>query len=167
MKSTKDKYKKQDRWIKRGKFFAVEIVRTDGFEEGKNNWCVYAYVYPNHPIFNKLPLGTTSLLNGVAGVLTEFEDLFHWGITYNELKYETNKYYDNIFTGKFIKIKRIISFWNWFLFSPKTIITCQKIGADYMHANDNYFSKYDTLEDACEIKNDAENLFNYLESIKE
>ena len=46
-------WKKFDEWWKRGKNFLVTVVHTKNTEE-ENKWFVYFYVYPEHPLFEKL-----------------------------------------------------------------------------------------------------------------
>ena len=51
----------KDLWISRHDKFAVEVSRHIGqaHEElglGPNRWCVYAYVYPEHPLFESIDL---------------------------------------------------------------------------------------------------------------
>jgi len=44
-----DEWKHVDRWHKRGPNFAVEVKRTRA--DNDNCWCVYAYIYHDHPYF--------------------------------------------------------------------------------------------------------------------
>lgn len=50
-------WKHLDLWRLHGKNFAVEVSRhTKDYcapGEGQNGWCVYAYIYPDHPHFKK------------------------------------------------------------------------------------------------------------------
>ena len=51
---------KKELWIKRHETFAVEVSRHDGLaydRRGKFRWCVYAYIYPNHPLFSEIESG--------------------------------------------------------------------------------------------------------------
>lgn len=48
-------WNKRTLWIKRGRSFAVEVSQhlappLDP-SDGPNRWCVYAYIYPEHPHF--------------------------------------------------------------------------------------------------------------------
>ena len=48
-------WKHKDEWHKRGKDFLVVVSRHSvSVDEygGPNRWAVYAYIYPDHPIFN-------------------------------------------------------------------------------------------------------------------
>jgi hypothetical protein len=48
-------WKKKTLWVRRGTNFAVEVsLHTDSSldpMDGENRWCVYAYIYPEHPHF--------------------------------------------------------------------------------------------------------------------
>ena len=55
-------WKHKDVWDKKGKHFIVEVKRHEvtPFEsggcfdsDGPHRWCVYAYIYPQHPHFSK------------------------------------------------------------------------------------------------------------------
>lgn len=59
----------KDLWRKRGKNFLVEVSRHtegDGRDEGTNRWCVYAYLYPQHPHFAAFDLASNSLFQDAA-----------------------------------------------------------------------------------------------------
>ncbi len=51
-------WKHKDIWKKSGNGFLIEVSRhSEDYEpidrrEGPHMWCVYAYIYPNHPHFN-------------------------------------------------------------------------------------------------------------------
>jgi hypothetical protein len=50
-------WEKLDVWRMREKTFAIEVThhKEDVFAYyGPHRWCVYAYIYPDHPLFNKL-----------------------------------------------------------------------------------------------------------------
>jgi hypothetical protein len=46
-------WKKFDEWRKKGNGFLVSVLYTKSDVE-ENRWFVYAYIYPNHPLFEKL-----------------------------------------------------------------------------------------------------------------
>lgn len=51
-------WKHKDTWTRKGKHFAVEITRHSVAlepigDEGTQRWCVYGYIYPQHPLFAK------------------------------------------------------------------------------------------------------------------
>jgi len=53
-----DDWKLKQLWHRRGDNFLVEIDHhtvegSEEYREGTNRWCVYAYIYPAHPQFNK------------------------------------------------------------------------------------------------------------------
>jgi hypothetical protein len=53
---TIEAWKHKDIWSRRGKQFSVEVSRHLGSEdafEGPHRWAVYAYIYPDHPHFDK------------------------------------------------------------------------------------------------------------------
>lgn len=54
-------WEKKNVWRKRGKDFMVEVFHSTVelpesakmyLTEGENRWCVYAYIYPKHRLFN-------------------------------------------------------------------------------------------------------------------
>lgn len=55
-------WKHKDVWVKRGKDFSVEVSRhevgyVDEFRRmGPHRWCVYVYIYPEHPFFPRFGL---------------------------------------------------------------------------------------------------------------
>jgi hypothetical protein len=56
-------WKHKDLWVLRHKNFAVEVSRhiAQAHEElglGPNRWCVYVYVYPDHPLFESIDLNS-------------------------------------------------------------------------------------------------------------
>jgi hypothetical protein len=59
-----DNWKRKELWHQRGEGFCVEVSHhttptydserlTTHASEGENRWCVYAYIYPEHPHFAK------------------------------------------------------------------------------------------------------------------
>lgn len=53
-------WKKKEVWTKRNETFAVEVSRHEALPYsvcGKFRWCVYAYLYPNHPLFSEIKSG--------------------------------------------------------------------------------------------------------------
>lgn len=68
-----DGYKEIQQWRKRGKDFLIEINHHVPYADN-NEWNVYAYIYPNHNLFNNKTLGE-DMFN--AGGLP-----FHWGASY-------------------------------------------------------------------------------------
>ena len=50
-----DEWKLRKIWKRRGKHFTIEIshhkVEQRDEDDGGNRWCVYAYIYPEHPHF--------------------------------------------------------------------------------------------------------------------
>ena len=46
-----ESWKHNDEWRVRGTNFLVSVQRHDHYEEGKHKWFIYAYIYPNHPLF--------------------------------------------------------------------------------------------------------------------
>lgn len=52
-----DQWRHKDIWKREGRFFLVEISRhsVDRFDpgEGPHRWCIYAYIYPQHPYFER------------------------------------------------------------------------------------------------------------------
>ena len=66
-------YKEIQQWRKRGKDFLIEINHHVPYLDN-NDWNVYAYIYPDHNLFNNEKLGE-DMFN--AGGLP-----FHWGASY-------------------------------------------------------------------------------------
>ena len=53
---TIENFKHKDCWTRRGENFNVEITRHEEEpmdSDGKNRWCVYAYIFRGHPHFEK------------------------------------------------------------------------------------------------------------------
>lgn len=65
-------YKKHTGWQRRGKDFTVEIVCT---ENARYSWSIYAYIYPDHWLFQQF--------NGESFWQPATEDLpLHGGVTF-------------------------------------------------------------------------------------
>jgi len=51
------KWEHKELWVRRGKNFTVEISRhrinRSGSYDGQHGWCVYAYIFPEHPHFSR------------------------------------------------------------------------------------------------------------------
>ena len=65
-------YLHKEEWIRHGEGFRVSVSRHTSCEE--NRWCVYAYVYESHPLFNSITDG--DYYNSI------YEDKLHGGCTY-------------------------------------------------------------------------------------
>ena len=80
-------WRKKELWFKHGNGFCIEvskhleIVHEEIKREGPNRWCVYAYIYTNHPLFKKIK-GTDIFQESLSGIP------FHKGCTYVEQKIE-------------------------------------------------------------------------------
>lgn len=52
------KYAERQNWLRRGEGFSIEVVRWESgkgfYERPQNHWNYYCYIYPNHPLFEKL-----------------------------------------------------------------------------------------------------------------
>ena len=55
------------------------------------------------------------------------------------------------------------SYHNW-NYDSNGAVGYKKIGSDYQHIHDEKFGNYKTVEEACEILNDAKELFEYLKN---
>ena len=62
-----DEWEHVDLWHKRGPHFVVEVKRRR--DDNDNCWCVYAYVYPDHPYFAHLPEVDDALLTSAAALM--------------------------------------------------------------------------------------------------
>lgn len=91
------KWEHKDIWKSRGKNFLVEVVRWQSPEYDidysevisyKNHWNVYAYIYPKHPLFDKLDKTHTQWFRQPLDSLH-----FHRGCSYMQWYIdETGKY---------------------------------------------------------------------------
>ena len=62
-----DEWDHVDLWHKRGPNFVVEVKRI---RDGNDNcWCVYAYVYPDHPYFTRLSPEVDDALRASAALM--------------------------------------------------------------------------------------------------
>ena len=135
-----DGWKHKDVWTTNrvsGDDFIIEVVRFTSKpylpNEGKNKWCIYVYVYPQHPLFKKI--------NPTVGdTITCYDDRLpnmplHGGCTYTKIHLTDD--------GK--------------------EITSIQIGADYSHYRDERYSFMATKEDAYEVFFDAEVLYKWMQ----
>jgi len=81
--SIKNDWLHKDVWKREGKDFCVEVSRHtvptldegSGYDaEGCNNWCIYGYVYPKHPMFSRF--------DPDAGMWDQPTPPMHGGCTY-------------------------------------------------------------------------------------
>jgi len=130
-----ENWDRKDEWRRLGTDFLVSVSRHNGYvakgdDRGINRWAVYAYIYPNHPLFKtftgddmfqdaaqKLPLH-----GGCMG-----------GVSFLEWHHKDGK--------------------------PCSV----QVGGDYDHLHDRCFTHYATAEEAGEVFQDADRLFNYLQ----
>lgn len=123
-------WREKTEWAVRGPQFTIVVSKHQQLarhETGPNVWCVYAYIYPEHPYFKEFK--GTDLWQEATSIMP-----LHGGCSY--LDYPG-------YQGE---------------------ITSVKVGADYNHYRDEYFTHYATAEDAAEVFKDAQILFNWLES---
>lgn len=130
-------WNKKDIWSKRGKDFMVQISRHEKssqpqyFGEGINCWAVYAYIYPEHRLFDR------------------FEGSDMWQEAASCLPLHKGP--------SFLKIHR----------NDTGDICSYQVGADYSHAYDEHFSEYSNLDEAYQVKRDAQELFDWLSPLAE
>jgi hypothetical protein len=117
-------------WFIRGKTFSVEVnlhtvepVIFDGFRDdrGESRWCIYAYIFPTHPLFSKFE--SDQIYQDATEIMP-----FHCGCTY---------------------LKR----------SPDVV----KVGCDYNHLHDEFYTHIEGPEDSLSVFNDANELVDWLE----
>lgn len=52
-----DTWQHKDMWKREGRKFLVQVSRHSASSvdlgDGENRWCVYAYIYPGHPYFDR------------------------------------------------------------------------------------------------------------------
>lgn len=120
-------WKPSQSWFIRSKTFSVEVklhsenpAFNDGFG-GEFRWCVYAYIFPKHPLFPKFES------DQIYQDATEIMPL-HCGCSY---------------------LKR----------SADVV----KVGCDYNHLHDDFYTHLEGPEDALSVFNDANELFDWLE----
>jgi len=109
------------------------FVRDDQNRDGGHRWCVYAYVYPAHPLFSQCKLRR---LDGTRMVIYRSEDCLsdvplHGGCSLVRPHHDAE--------GK---------------------VTSVQFGADYNHLHDDHFTH--ETEFGGEVKDDAEALFDCL-----
>ena len=81
-----DKWDKRDTWLISHSTFTVEICRylvPDSDNLGPNRWTVYAYIYPDHPIFTEFkgerfsqPAAVTLPFHGGVSFLNYYYDKY-------------------------------------------------------------------------------------------
>lgn len=129
-----DGWTAKEKWIRDGKYFAVEVFhsfsefaakmgREVGFnDDGGHRWHVYAYIYPNHPHF--AAFDSDSLDQDAAMALP-----FHRYPSYVSRPFYNGKQ------------------------------TCVKVGSDYNHLHDERYTKMSTASEATSVFRDADELF--------
>lgn len=79
-------WKHKDIWTLRESNFTIEVSRHEegifDLGEGIHRWCVYAYIYPSHPLFKEFE--GPSMFQEAAS-----KPPFHWGSSY--LKYHRDE----------------------------------------------------------------------------
>jgi len=135
-------WNRKDTWKRMGKNFLVKIDRHNVeipsdlpmcFDsEGGNRWCVYAYIYPKHPLFSKIEPDGGMFQDSTSNLP------LHCGASYFEPHYYLNHE------------------------SKKVELTSFQIGADYNHLHDTHYTRMETREEAYQVFADAEELFDYL-----
>ena len=136
-----DNWKHKDAWSRRGKDFVVEVVRWNAglplpeFDEGGlgHRWNVYAYIHAAHPRFALI-----------------------------EPEHDRGYYQDAISD---LPLHGGPTFWRA-AFTPGEVlgptIAAWQVGCDYSHLNDDRFGYCATAEDAREVFDDADTLFDFL-----
>lgn len=136
--STRD-WTHKDEWRLRHSTFMVTVehftlpVSDDRYRDGGHRWCVYAFIYPEHPLFSRFALRR---LDGTKMVIYRSEDCLsgaplHGGCSLVRPHHDAD--------GK---------------------VTSVQFGADYNHLHDRHFT-HETEFDG-EVKRDAEDLFDFL-----
>lgn len=75
------KWSNKEIWTTRAGTFTIEVSRHEsGYGIDKHRWCVYAYIYPNHPLFKKIKGEST--FQGALGALP-----LHGGCSYLQRHY--------------------------------------------------------------------------------
>lgn len=130
----------KDEWRKAGDGFQIVVTRhsDDSIDathespfsyEGPNRWAVYAYVYPQHPLFAEFD--GTKMIQPATSKL-------HLHAYCSYLKYH---------------------------YSDRENISSVQVGADYHHLNDDRYTFMETCTEASEVFNDAEILYNQLQTM--
>lgn len=130
-------WKKVEKWQKEGTHFLVEVMHfvvdyTSLLQEnaGCHRWCVYVYIYPQHPLFYEFD-SSNNFFQPAASKIP-----FH--VTATFLKHHTN-------------------------FQDIGIVTSIQVGADYNHLGDERFTHMSTPEEAINVFQDAENLYDWFQ----
>lgn len=125
-----DRWDHKDEWRRQGKHFLVSVTRHFAPvcrpDQGPHRWAVYAFIYPNHPLFDTFH--GEEMFQPASNALP-----LHWGPT-------------------FLRQHR----------GDDGQICSIQVGADYNHLHDDRFCDYATADDAIEVFNDADELFEYL-----
>jgi len=136
-----DGWRHKDVWTTNrvsGDDFVIEVVRFASKpyfrNEGENKWCVYVYVYPQHPLFKKINPTVGDTISIYDERLPNMP--LHGGCTYTKIHLTDD--------GK--------------------EITSIQIGADYSHYGDELYSIMATKDEAWRIFNyDAEELYKWMQ----
>jgi len=127
----------KEEWHRYGEHYLIVVKRYsvgkslfDPFK-GPQRWAVYAYIYPEHRLFNDFE--GDSIWQPATTVLP-----LHGGASFLRWHYDRG--------GK-----------------PTSV----QVGADYDHLDDGRFSHCETIEDAAEVFEDAERLFNHLAPVED
>lgn len=130
-------WNRNESWRKLGKNFLVEVRRHEEAtpehghrydSEGPHRWCVYAYVYPKHPMFDGFDAS---------------KDMW-------DQPSMPGHYYVSLYRPHM---------------DVKTLkITSHQLGWDYHHDHDERFTFMATPEDAREVFEDAQVLFDFLQA---
>jgi len=135
-----DGWRHKDVWTNRQALsdnFLIEVVRFTSKaylpNEGQNKWCLYVYVYPEHPLFKKINPTVGDTISTYDERLPDMP--LHGGCTYTKIH----------------------------LTDDGTRITSIQIGADYSHYGDERYSWITAKEDASDIFYDADVLFKWMQ----
>jgi hypothetical protein len=135
-----DGWKHKDVWTNHQALsdnFVIEVVRHTSKaylpNEGQNKWCMYVYVYPEHPLFKKINPTVGDTISTYDERLPDMP--LHGGCTYAKIH----------------------------LSDDGTKITSIQIGADYSHYNDERYSWMTAKESASDIFYDADVLYKWMQ----
>ena len=113
-------------------------------DRGENNWCLYAYIYPEHPMFKLFNFPSHDYYSKEASFIEDMP--LHGGVTYLEYYWTDSEMLGAPSYGQ----KAL----------EQPLKTSVKVGCDYSHAWDEIYSTMETPSNG--LINDAEGLGNYL-----
>lgn len=137
------KFRRSEQWRQDGKGFLIEVYRSEArnveepacFDsEGPHRWCVYAYIYPSHPLFAKIDPKGGMFQDQLAVLgLHAYPSLFRVNI--DEVNGKTNSYkvgadYHHLHDTPYTRMATPEEAWTVFRDAQDTFDTLQAMNDD-------------------------------------